>query len=102
MTKAEKQNRLDNFIRTNFAMYEDGVSTLKMVELVMGEADLLAEFNYFAEERQDREDFIHTLKEICQARADEYNEQADRLEMLKEKLLEQNTYECGDRPKINY
>lgn len=102
MTKAEKQEQLKRFIEFNFKQYENGVETLEQLAMIMGEADLLAEFNYFADERQDREDFIHTLKEICQARADEYQEQADRLEMLKEKLLEQNTYECGDRPKINY
>jgi hypothetical protein len=102
MTKAEKQNRLDTFIRTNFAMYEDGVSTLKMLALVMGEADLLAEFNYFAEERQDKEDFVETLASICYARAEEYNEQADRLRELLTDLRSKNSYECGDRPKINY
>lgn len=102
MNKTERNELIERFIKTNFGMYEDGVSTLTMTAIVMGESDLLAEFNYFAEERQDKEDFVETLASICYARAEEYQEQADRLRELLTDLRSKNTYECGDRPKINY
>ncbi len=68
----------------------------------MGELELFNEFNYFANERLDKDDFVNNLREICQCKANEYQEISDRLELLREKLFEKNSYECGDRPKIGY
>jgi hypothetical protein len=102
MTIKEKKEQLSSFIVNNFNQYDDGIETLEQLSQVMGDSDLLAEFNYFADERLDKDDFVTNLREICQCRADEYQELADRLELLREKLFEKNSYECGDRPKIGY
>jgi hypothetical protein len=98
----KKSKEVRDFILTNFLDTEDGATIFLMLEKMLGTKDLLAEFRYFAEERQDKEDFVVTIKEICRSRADDLNEQADRLEMLLQELRSKNSYTSGDRPKINY
>ena len=88
MTNKEKKEQLSGFIVNNFHQYDDGIDTLEQLAQVLGDSDLLAEFNYFANERLDKDDFITNLIEICQSRVYEYQKMANRLELLKEKLFE--------------
>ena len=102
MRKAEIVEQLKRFIEVNFGKDEEQLRLFGALAITLGSEDLLAEFNYFAEERQDKEDFVLSLLATCRSRAEDYEEQADRLEMLLTDLRSKNSYECGDRPKINY